>query len=778
MHVLSHLGLTGFPGAGNSMEKIKLGFLTVQGDEENHSQMMGGVFEAAEKHNVSVIRFTVKANYEDYGNYNIELHNLYKVIEAQKLDGLMFLGWMPGLVGIFFEDFLKRFSFLPIVSIGADYPNIPNVFCDPQKGLIELMEHLIHVHGCKNIVFVPPTYPDQRRQIYNETMKKNDIFQEDLIISDDALRNTYSLNRMKKVLSILIDDRKVDIDAIMVLFDSDAQTLYKELNIRGISIPWKIAIASNEDNVFAKYSLPPLTVVTFPWREVGYRSCEKLIQIIHHEKPENSTGISGKLIIRSSCGCRSNSVKLSKIEDRLKIIKSDGEVDFKQIMRFSGRIRKEFPYTLLNTEKLLRSLVEDLEGNTTTCFFAEFAEQLQKIVNMYPYRDNVEEIEDYIYTLRNMIISRIAHKGETVILFEDIFHKATILIGEKFDFIVGYDNIEMKVINQELHFVSQGLTNTINIKSLLSVLENSLKTLEINSCYIFLSTNKSFEEFSWIFEYSNGSRLTNNEDRVSHGFILDEIVEKHPKLLCQLLHIEDDCLGFVVYEPTILDARIYETFSLHISSALKTALLLENLTEEIALRKEQEKQLIHYANYDSLTDLYNRRYFMKTIQYILDPVNSSPAGTLRFYLLFIDFDDFKQVNDMFGHDVGDLLIIEISKRFKNLIRPFSYLIPEEIYIEDENGMSEALFRLGGDEFTAIISDISIEEMKKLATELVNTVKTPYLIDGNEVRISCSVGICIYPDHADTAELLVKHADQAMYHAKKGKNQFFFYKDGK
>ena len=168
---------------------------------------------------------------------------------------------------------------------------------------------------------------------------------------------------------------------------------------------------------------------------------------------------------------------------------------------------------------------------------------------------------------------------------------------------------------------------------------------------------------------------------------------------------------------------------------------------------------------------------MKTIQYILDPVNPCPAGTLHFYLLFIDFDDFKQVNDMFGHDVGDLLIIEISKRFKNLIRPFSFLIPEEIYIEDENGMSEALFRLGGDEFTAIISDISIDEMKELATELVNTVKTPYLIDGNEVHISCSVGICIYPDHADTAESLVKRADQAMYHAKKGKNQFFFYHDG-
>jgi GGDEF domain-containing protein len=167
---------------------------------------------------------------------------------------------------------------------------------------------------------------------------------------------------------------------------------------------------------------------------------------------------------------------------------------------------------------------------------------------------------------------------------------------------------------------------------------------------------------------------------------------------------------------------------------------------------------------------------MKTLQYILDPVNSSPAGKLRFYLLFIDFDDFKQVNDTFGHDVGDLLIIEISKRFKALIRPYSYLIPEDIYIEDKKGISEALFRIGGDEFTAIISDISMEEMEELVTELVNTVKTPYLIDGNEVHISCSVGICIYPDQADTAESLIKHADQAMYHAKKGKNQFYFYRE--
>jgi len=146
--------------------------------------------------------------------------------------------------------------------------------------------------------------------------------------------------------------------------------------------------------------------------------------------------------------------------------------------------------------------------------------------------------------------------------------------------------------------------------------------------------------------------------------------------------------------------------------------------------------------------------------------------------MFIDFDDFKPVNDKFGHDIGDLLIVEIAKQFKEIIRPYSYHIPDEISVADENGLSEAVFRLGGDEFTAILAGLPKKEVKMIASQLIDTVKTPFMIEGNEIHLSCSVGISCYPDQADTVEMLIKCADKAMYFAKEEKNRYCFYEEVK
>ena len=755
------------------MEKLKLGFLTVFGEEDNHSHMMSGVFEAAEKYNTSVIRFAVEGFSEDYDKVNTELNNMYKVIEAQKLDGLMFLGWMPGVVGPFFDDFLKRFSYMPVVSLGARYDNTSNIFADSKNKIIDLLEHLIHKHNCKNIVFVPPIKPDVRLEYYITVMKKYGLYREDLMISYDDLKHVPFRDRLKRVMVILLDERKVEVDAVFVMFDTDAQYLFEELKVRGLNVPGDIAIVSNEDSEFANYSFPPLTVVTFPWREVGYHGCRKIIQIIQKEQVDNSTGISGKFIIRNSCGCRSNSIKLSKIEDRQRINVFSGELDYRQIMQFTTQLSAVFPYTQLDIETLLLSLVKDFERKTTISFFKEFEDQLQTVVNMYPYRNNIDEIEEFIYYLRNLIISYFKQDGEVVILFDDIILKASIIIKEKYISVIGYENIEMKVINRELHYLGQSLSSTFSWKNLVSVLEHYLRKIQIPSCFIFLAEQDSFDKYSLILNYSNGVRTANTGTPVGFGYISDELMANHPKLLCMILHIEDEFLGFIVFEPVLLDARIYETLALHISSGLKSALLLEKLSEEIVLREEKEKQLLHNANYDFLTDLFNRRSFIKTIHYIVNRFDLHPDKESHFYLVFIDFDDFKQVNDTYGHDIGDLLIIAISEKFKNLIREYSYHIPEELKDDAENDMSEAIFRIGGDEFTAIVAGISKEKMTTLAGELVRTVNSPYMIEDHEICISCSIGISKYPDQSDDADTLVKYADTAMYHAKTTKNMFFF-----
>jgi hypothetical protein len=318
--------------------------------------------------------------------------------------------------------------------------------------------------------------------------------------------------------------------------------------------------------------------------------------------------------------------------------------DYKHILDFSNEIKEVFSYTQLEIEELLHSLVKDLEDDTTTFFLAEFECQLQKIVNEYPYLELLSEIEELIYYLRNMVISFISNKSETLILFEDIIHKVEVIIKEKAIKLIGFGQIQKQEINEELQSISQKLIDTYKQKDLLDVLENNLHKLRIPTCYIFLFENNSFKECTLIFKYVNYKRVSIDNAHVNPEYVSDKILEKHKNLLSQLLHLNNDYLGFIVFEPLLMDERVYHSLSIHISSALsaqKGAIIMDNLTEELALRKEKEKQLTQIANYDSLTGLLNRRYFYETINYIIDKsVDYFECNNQiqSFFLLFIDID--------------------------------------------------------------------------------------------------------------------------------------------
>jgi GGDEF domain-containing protein len=196
----------------------------------------------------------------------------------------------------------------------------------------------------------------------------------------------------------------------------------------------------------------------------------------------------------------------------------------------------------------------------------------------------------------------------------------------------------------------------------------------------------------------------------------------------------------------------------------------------MSLRKEKEDQLTYNADHDALTGLFNRRYFNKSMQYLMDYLVENAKEPLSFYLAYIDFDDFKKVNDTYGHDVGDLLLVEVAKRLNATLKGRSFLLPEEFDKPHDECKNEAIFRMGGDEFTTVLADISKEEMSQIAAELVNQVKAPYLIEGQNVHITCSIGISHYPEQADNAESLLKNADTAMYHAKLVKSMYCYYID--
>lgn len=196
--------------------------------------------------------------------------------------------------------------------------------------------------------------------------------------------------------------------------------------------------------------------------------------------------------------------------------------------------------------------------------------------------------------------------------------------------------------------------------------------------------------------------------------------------------------------------------------------MVEKMQAEIILRKEKEKQLAYSAHYDSLTELLNRRSFYSTLSGISGEGNGQRN---KFALFYIDLDDFKNVNDVFGHDTGDSLLIEVARRIVKALSGHVLEIPDYI---SETGLAKAIFRLGGDEFTAILAESSREELEKTAQKLIDDIRVPFIISGNEIDTSCCIGISICRPDSLPSETLLKFADMALYEAKKVNGIYRFY----
>ncbi len=179
--------------------------------------------------------------------------------------------------------------------------------------------------------------------------------------------------------------------------------------------------------------------------------------------------------------------------------------------------------------------------------------------------------------------------------------------------------------------------------------------------------------------------------------------------------------------------------------------------EDVTRERQTAEQLIYLAERDSLTGLYNRHRFQEELSRML--VDADRRNT-QGALLFFDLDEFKYVNDTFGHRAGDAMLIRVAGEVSTLIR-----------------RNEIFSRLGGDEFAILVPDAGEREASMLAERIVRAIsQIPFRFEGQNIRLTTSLGIALYPQHADNAEELIAHADAAMYQAKEaGKNAWRSYR---
>ncbi|WP_019026939.1 CHASE3 domain-containing protein [Colwellia piezophila] len=172
---------------------------------------------------------------------------------------------------------------------------------------------------------------------------------------------------------------------------------------------------------------------------------------------------------------------------------------------------------------------------------------------------------------------------------------------------------------------------------------------------------------------------------------------------------------------------------------------------------ERTKVLGHKAFHDDLTGLKNRSKMNEEIEHA---INHSKESNTKLAIFFIDLNDFKVLNDTFGHESGDMILKEVAVRLKAALRS-----------------DDSIFRVGGDEFVVLIKDVkAITEIQYIVAKVLKTTESPVMIQGQQMKISLSLGVAVSPDDSINSFDIVKFADIAMYEAKRNKDTHFKFYD--
>ena len=179
------------------------------------------------------------------------------------------------------------------------------------------------------------------------------------------------------------------------------------------------------------------------------------------------------------------------------------------------------------------------------------------------------------------------------------------------------------------------------------------------------------------------------------------------------------------------------------------------MVRDITLRKNQQNLILHQAHFDTLTGLPNRFLALDRLSQLFIEAGRNQVS---FAVLFLDFDDFKKINDSMGHETGDKLLVEAAERLNKVLRA-----------------TDTVGRLGGDEFIVLLPNLSDDnDVLAVVDVILNKFRASFKIGSREMLMTVSIGVAICPENGSDSSQLLRNADAAMYHAKAlGRNTYSF-----
>lgn len=614
--------------------RLAIGVIKSNMSDQRDILFVEGLKDAADENGVNLIvyRGGMIVSPEDI---DLQAISIFDFVDKNRLDGLII--WTGNICWHaseeFTEMFVKKYNFLPVISLENKIEGITSILWDNYNGMREALKHLIEVHKYKRIgAFVDnaPSSLYQRHKAYTETLTEYGIpIDPNIVINHNELydfENTFQYainmersifveqgikNNFKKSISIIEKLYETGIDALVCCNDLSARTVIRILKARNLPL---IPIVGFDDDPESRANNPSLTTVRPPVYEMGKRAVEVIIAKIKGHNTLETEYIPCELIVRQSCGCPGS---LFMKEDLYKE-KSNQYISFQGLDNINADKFEEFLNCYVSapndidpnwSKELLKAFWDDIQGNEGV-----FAEYLRKLLLCAQSKKNIEFFQDIIIVMHSFIDSLIKNNTFDYYKAKKLLQQGTVLAADIRIRLEMSKRLKQTQRHYDIITFSHMLANTYDMDEIMERTVNGLRYLGVSSCYLSLYENgkTSTEIARLLMAYSENKNIEISKAACTYPSKLllpEELlpIDERFHYVLKPLHFRKRNIGFVLFADTLRDYTEYERLTEIISNVIHSSILVDELkskTQELTktnselesayrlLKENQQKLLI------------------------------------------------------------------------------------------------------------------------------------------------------------------------------------------
>ncbi|MBN2389395.1 MAG: substrate-binding domain-containing protein [Anaerolineae bacterium] len=572
-----------------------IGYLAPAITGESSQLQWLGMVDAAQNRDANLICFP-GLNLRLTPGVQAQANILYGLVGAANVDGLV--SWASAIGNFLTDDenraFHEHYHPLPVVVIGQAWEGTPALSMDSYHGMRDVVTHLIAVHQCRRLAFIPGPEANlqarARYRAYTDALEAHDLpIDPNLITPAISWSNTVG----EQAVSLLFDERKLrlhdDLDAIVAASDDLLFGALRALQAREIQVPDDLPVAGFNNVLRGRVNMPPLTTVAAPFRELAHRAVESILASLGGQSVAPEILVPAEMVIRRSCGCLDPLVAQAKVEPldiECETIESVLQSKRTEIVAAMVQALGNGDGTAPDTvERIVSGLIGELRQETPGRFIRELDAVLRQVTasggNVIAWQGAISELRYQTFACM---------QDQAFALASDLYQQARVVISEMAQRAQAQTQLQAEQQGQILRDIGTALLTTFDPQGLMDVLASSLPNLGIPSCY--LSLYEASQPYQYPQPPAEWSRLIlayDENGRVeldpigqrfpSHQLVPEGMLPKDRRytFVAEPLYFQNNQIGLALFEIGPREASVYDVLRVQISSALQGADLIQRV---------------------------------------------------------------------------------------------------------------------------------------------------------------------------------------------------------